>query len=118
MDPLIPPSVMHRIFWGSIAVAAVTVIILLPIILLLRKLTNRSSFKFKERFRIRGQREGIPEKVRREVWRRDGGRCAKCGSQEKLEYDHIIPLSKGGSNTARNIQLLCESCNRKKSDKI
>ncbi|HAM96004.1 TPA: HNH endonuclease, partial [Candidatus Azambacteria bacterium] len=28
------------------------------------------------------------------------------------------PVSKGGSTTARNIELLCESCNRKKSDKI
>jgi len=60
----------------------------------------------------------IPEAVRHEVWRRDGGRCVHCGSQENLEFDHIIPISKGGANTARNIQLLCEACNRKKSDKI
>ena len=56
----------------------------------------------------------ISTRVRREVWRRDQGRCIKCGSQRKLEYDHMIPYSKGGSNTARNIQLLCENCNRKK----
>jgi len=42
----------------------------------------------------------------------------KCGRQERLEYDHIIPLVKGGSNTERNIQLLCESCNRSKGSVI
>ncbi|MBS4073088.1 MAG: HNH endonuclease [Algoriphagus sp.] len=35
-----------------------------------------------------------------------------------MEFDHVIPFSKGGSNTCRNVQLLCESCNRLKSDKI
>lgn len=64
------------------------------------------------------KRERIPEEVRIAVWRRDGGKCAKCGSRKNLEYDHIIPLSKGGSNTVRNIELLCEECNRKKRDKI
>jgi hypothetical protein len=59
-------------------------------------------------------REPIPEDVQSFVWRRDGGRCVKCGSQEKLEFDHIIPLARGGSNTERNIQLLCEYHNRSK----
>ncbi len=63
-------------------------------------------------------RKPISESVRHEVWRRDLGRCVKCGSKEKLEFDHIIPVSKGGSNTVRNIQLLCETCNRQKSNKI
>jgi hypothetical protein len=63
-------------------------------------------------------RPSIPEQVRIEVWRRDGGKCVKCGSRENLEYDHIIPISKGGSNTTRNIELLCEKCNRSKSNKI
>lgn len=63
-------------------------------------------------------REPIPQEVQDAVWRRDGGRCVKCGSQENLEFDHIIPFSKGGSNTIRNIQLLCEKCNRSKSNKI
>lgn len=63
-------------------------------------------------------RRPIPESVRNAVWRRDGGKCVQCGSQEKLEFDHVIPISLGGSNTTRNIQLLCESCNRKKSAKI
>jgi len=64
------------------------------------------------------ERPRIPESVRTEVWRRDGGKCARCGSREKLEYDHIVPISKGGSNTARNIELLCEKCNRSKSNNV
>ena len=66
----------------------------------------------------KNNRNHIPDRVKREVWRRDQGRCVKCGSQKRLEYDHIIPVSKGGSNTERNIQLLCENCNRSKSDNI
>ena len=60
----------------------------------------------------------IPSHVRREVWRRDQGRCAKCGSRSNLEFDHVIPVSKGGGSTARNIELLCQSCNRSKHNKI
>jgi protein-disulfide isomerase len=45
----------------------------------------------------RTTREPIPEAVRSEVWRRDGGRCTKCGSNAQLEFDHIIPVSKGGA---------------------
>ena len=66
----------------------------------------------------RFDRKPIPPAVRREVWRRDERKCVQCGSQRNLELDHIIPVSKGGSNTARNIQLLCQDCNRTKSDKI
>jgi Holliday junction DNA helicase RuvB subunit len=63
-------------------------------------------------------RDAIPSEVRREVWRRDGGKCVRCGSRERLEFDHIIPVTKGGSNTARNIELLCEICNRAKAASI
>jgi Holliday junction resolvasome RuvABC ATP-dependent DNA helicase subunit len=67
---------------------------------------------------INESRSALSSEVRREVWRRDGGKCVKCGSRERLEYDHIIPVALGGSNTARNIELLCEACNRSKSDSI
>ncbi|MDC0514629.1 HNH endonuclease [Flavobacteriaceae bacterium] len=60
----------------------------------------------------------ISQDVKDRVWNRDGGKCIECGSNENLEFDHIIPFSKGGANTYRNIQLLCEPCNRSKSDII
>jgi hypothetical protein len=60
----------------------------------------------------------ISDSVKTFVWNRDGGRCVQCGSQKNIEFDHIIPFSKGGSNTARNIQILCQDCNRKKGTNI
>ena len=59
-------------------------------------------------------RKSIPEDVRHAVWRRDEGKCVDCDSQQELEFDHIIPLAMGGSNTERNLQLLCADCNRRK----
>ena len=53
-----------------------------------------------------------------EVWRRDGGKCVECGSVYNLEFEHVIPVAKGGSNRARNLRILCETCNRRKSAHI
>lgn len=64
------------------------------------------------------KREVISEDVRITVWRRDGGKCTKCDSRDKLEFDHIIPVSRGGSSTTRNIELLCQLHNRQKSNKL
>lgn len=64
------------------------------------------------------QRQAISKEVQREVWQRDRGRCVDCGSNESIEFDHVIPVSRGGSSTVRNIQLLCEPCNRRKSDTV
>ncbi|OHA58236.1 MAG: hypothetical protein A2571_03185 [Candidatus Vogelbacteria bacterium RIFOXYD1_FULL_44_32] len=67
----------------------------------------------------RSARRGrIPDDVRLFVWQRDEGKCIKCGTKEKLEFDHIIPVVAGGANTQRNIQLLCELCNRTKGKNI
>jgi hypothetical protein len=60
-------------------------------------------------------RAPIPDDVKIFVWQRDQGRCVSCGSIRNLEFDHVIPIAKGGSNTARNLQILCEACNRAKS---
>lgn len=64
------------------------------------------------------KRDPIPDDVKLLVWSRDGGACIRCGSKDQLHFDHIIPVAKGGSNLPVNIQLLCQTCNLKKSDKI
>ena len=60
----------------------------------------------------------ISQSVKNQVWNRDNGKCIQCESNSDLEFDHIIPWSKGGANTYRNIQLLCQKCNREKYDKL
>lgn len=42
------------------------------------------------------------------------GRCAYCGSTERIEADHRIPLDRGGSNEISNILPACRHCNRRK----
>lgn len=66
----------------------------------------------------RKDRRRISKEVRNAVWIRDGAACVECGSQVYLEFDHVIPVAKGGGNTVNNIQLLCRGCNGKKSDRI
>lgn len=44
-------------------------------------------------------------------------RCLSCGEQKPLTRDHVIPVSKGGTNTIDNLQPLCLSCNCSKGDK-
>ena len=61
----------------------------------------------------------IPTSVKLKVWKRDGGRCVKCGADNELHFDHILPYSKGGTSlTAENVQLLCARHNLSKSAKI
>lgn len=61
----------------------------------------------------------IPPRVKLEVWKRDKGKCVKCGSTDNLHFDHIIPFSKGGSSLVpENIQILCARHNISKRDKI
>ena len=47
-----------------------------------------------------------------------GGKCAFCGSEEKIQRDHIIPISKGGKDSIDNIQPLCWPCNFRKGIRL
>ncbi|GAA0914118.1 HNH endonuclease [Virgisporangium aurantiacum] len=60
----------------------------------------------------------IPHHIKVEVWRRDGGACVDCSASEYLEFDHVIPWSRGGASSVGNLQLLCRKCNLAKGARI
>jgi 5-methylcytosine-specific restriction endonuclease McrA len=56
---------------------------------------------------------------RAEIFRRDNFTCQYCGKKTKhLTIDHIIPRSRGGSNTWDNVVTSCPSCNHRKGGKL
>ena len=74
----------------------------------------------------RTTREGsrhVPAAVKREVWRRDGGRCAfvatsgrRCAERGFLELHHVRPYGVGGEATADNLWLRCRTHNAYEAD--
>jgi hypothetical protein len=60
----------------------------------------------------------IAREVKEEVFRRDRDRCVECGSDFDIQYDHVIPVARGGSNEVDNLQILCATCNRKKGTSL
>lgn len=43
-------------------------------------------------------------------------RCLCCGKRRVLTVDHVVPVTKGGSNLIQNLQPLCRPCNSRKND--
>lgn len=67
--------------------------------------------------RARSRGRHVPAEVKREVWQRDGGRCAfvgaagRCAERGFLEYHHRVPFADGGATTAENLELRCRAHN-------
>jgi hypothetical protein len=66
----------------------------------------------------------IPVQVRRAVWERDRGQCAfvsenghRCGARRFLEFDHVIPIARGGGATIDNLRLRCRAHNQYEAER-
>lgn len=85
-------------------------------------LKERACFtRLESAFQVReGQRQPLAPGIRYTVLHRDDFRCQICGRTAKdgvkLEVDHIMPYSKGGSDELSNLWTLCFDCNRGKQD--
>jgi 5-methylcytosine-specific restriction endonuclease McrA len=80
----------------------------------------RSASPRSPRHRVRSEEDyaDISYDTRSFVWKRDGGACRHCGATKNLQFDHIIPRSRGGSGAAANVELLCGHCNNKKKARL
>lgn len=68
------------------------------------------------------ERTAFPWSVKEPLLKQTNGKCAHCGvlldRYTNLSVDHVIPLNKGGTNEPENLTVLCEECNKLKSDMI
>ena len=60
----------------------------------------------------RGYR-GAGKWSKRKALKRAGYRCAECGATQDLQVHHIVPVSVGGGDNQRNLQVLCDKCHRR-----
>jgi 5-methylcytosine-specific restriction endonuclease McrA len=67
----------------------------------------------------------IPQRVKREVWKRDGARCTyvsdsgrRCEARCDLEFDHIEPIARGGESTTTNLRLRCRAHNQLEAEHV
>lgn len=81
--------------------------------------------KFRKSRRPLKRSRYIPQSIRADVYNRDNHQCAfvsgsghRCQETHGLQIDHIIPFSKGGSNTASNLRLLCRAHNQLLAEKL
>lgn len=57
------------------------------------------------------------DQIRKTVFTRDNYTCRSCGRKNNLTVDHIVQLSRGGSNNLENLQTLCRHCHEQKDNK-
>lgn len=88
-----------------------------------RTLRGRVDKPYQPRFDPKLATPRLPEKewwpLRAKILRRDGFRCTYCKDEPaRLCVDHVVPLSRGGSNDEDNLVACCLPCNSSKSDRL
>jgi 5-methylcytosine-specific restriction endonuclease McrA len=91
------------------------------------RVLEKRKFAATERPRARRSHAGsryIPAEVRREVHERDGGQCTfvgesghRCEATRALEFDHVVPVARGGETTAPNLRLRCRAHNQYEAER-
>ena len=89
-------------------------------------LEKNGCYQFNEHYdqwKITDTKRGISIALRKKIFERDDYTCVYCGKSLwkngiKLEVDHIIPISKGGTDDIDNLTTSCRKCNREKSGKL
>jgi len=54
--------------------------------------------------------------TRYNIFKRDHNQCQYCGTEKNLTLDHLIPRSKGGKSSWKNLVTACKTCNARKGD--
>ena len=65
------------------------------------------------------RRQGFQLASHKNIWVREGGKCAYCGKPMSLRTttrEHVVPRSKGGGDGLLNVVACCGGCNGKKAD--
>ena len=66
--------------------------------------------------RLQPNRKQISDHVSAFVLQRDLNKCVLCGDDINLQFDHILPVSKGGNNEPENLRILCQQCNQSRGN--
>ena len=72
--------------------------------------------QLRRQFKIEGystRKFRLSDDAKKVIIEERGGKCTKCSSTDDLSVHHVIPLSHGGTNEAKNLEVLCLNCHRK-----
>lgn len=110
-------------WWSDSSPKAITFYKTLTPSEILERVEILAQFNFEmteHQYNCANQRKLMTSELRAQIIERDNKICQICGKtcqNNEIEIDHIKPISKGGKTAPSNLQVLCVTCNRKKSNK-